>query len=171
MKNTIIFHEERIFCLPGGDFLNPGAVFSREVNQVEGGKKYITVGRHQYTQYQANLLKQAGLEHEVARIQNVNNPKEVIEKAKEAGASSIVVQTLPLPLLVQLVQLAQRENINVYQFQMDYANARITNDCNECQENEVCVPAREGGVRCVPVAGLYRVRNIVVNIDSEKVAP
>jgi len=80
--------------------------------------RFVTVGRHEYTTRQRELLRKAGLTEEVARIPHVTSIDEVIKLAK-ANDASIVVLALPFPMMIELIQKAQRVNVDVLMFKMD----------------------------------------------------
>ena len=129
--------------------------------------KFLTIGRHEFTEFQLELLKERGLTEEVARIETINNIFDVIAKAKELGVKDIVIQALPASLLFQLWQLATKEGIALWMFEMDYGGARLISDPAEARENEVLIPAREGGYRAIPVKRLAKIRKIVFEIQLE----
>lgn len=128
----------------------------------------VVIGRHEFTLRQKELLRKAGLnpEAEAKRIVQLNNPAEAVEAAKQANAA-IVVQALPLPLLAQLLQAANRAGVEVFNFRMEtFATVPAEQACPEGTEIER--PAEGGHKRCVRTAALQRIKRIV--IEAEDVA-
>jgi hypothetical protein len=127
--------------------------------------RFVTIGRHPFTQRQLNLLRKAGLEEEVARVVQVNNVNEVVELAKQKGAEAIVVQALPVPILMQLLQAAQRVGVMVLQFEMEtVATVRENERCPEVAEVER--PSEGGMKRCIRTRRLVLVKRIVVETET-----
>jgi hypothetical protein len=127
--------------------------------------RFVTIGRHPFTQRQTDLLRKAGLVEEVARIVQVNNVNEVVELAKQKGAEAIVVQALPMPLLMQLLQAAAKANISIHQFEMEtFATVPASEGCPEGTEIER--PSEGGYKRCVRTKRLVRVKRIVVETET-----
>ena len=130
--------------------------------------RFVTIGRHEFTPRQKQLLQKAGLAEEAERIAHVNNPAEVVKIAKERGAKAIVVQALPMHILAQLLQAAQREGIEVLQFQMEtLATVKENEACPKGTEVESEVRGSELK-RCIRTKALVRVKRIV--IETEPVA-
>lgn len=141
----------------------------------EVGRRFIVVGRHSFTSYQEELLRKAGLTEEVGRVVTVSDVRAVVQEAKEKGAGAIVVQALPPHLLAQLFAEAKKAGLDIYIFEMDYANAKVFSSEAEVPEElrkvSVLVPSRDGNIRVVPVKGLKRVTNVVFKVEGDLVAP
>ena len=131
---------------------------------------FITVGRHEYSHYQRELLRKVGLEEELGKVATVRDVAEVVKLAKEKQAA-IVVQSLPPMMLAELVKLAKREKVRVLMFELDHQNARLTTSSDECSYKEVAVPSRAGATRCIPIKSLAMVEDVIFKIKTKKLAP
>lgn len=133
--------------------------------------KYVVVGRHKFTSRQEKLLEEAGFTVQTARIEQMQSPQEVVEKAKETGASAIVVQALPMHLLAQLLQHASRAGMSVYSFRIE-AVATINSEeearkiAEETGADIVLPDPRSGNYRVSKTVALQKVKRIVVEAED-----
>ena len=124
--------------------------------------RYIVVGRHKFTSVQVRLLEKAGLTDEVGRIAQVEDPVDVIKRARELGADAIVVQALPMHLLAQLLQAATRAGIPVYGFKIQpVAMVGIDEECPAEADVEIPNP-RAGNKRCNKTVALERLIRVLI---------
>ena len=131
-------------------------------------KPHIKIGAHPYTKRQILLLEQASIDPKpVAEVKQINNVNEVVVLAKEKRAV-IVVQALPLPLLVQLINAAARAGVEVYTFELETV-ATVGKD--EPCPADADIQRVSGEVkRCTKTKALKRLKKIVCTEESEVVA-
>ena len=135
------------------------------MNWVRYMSRYIVIGRHKFTPVQTRLLEKAGLKEEIERIQMLENINEVVQKAAQNNAA-IVVQALPMHILAQLLNAANREAVPVYAFKIE-AVATVPLDSNCPNDCDIEVPdPRSGNKRCSRTAALQRLRRIVVEAED-----
>lgn len=125
--------------------------------------RYVTIGRHPYTPRQQELLLKAGLLREAARIENLENPRQPVELAREKAATAIVVQALPLHLLAQLLQEARKAGIEVYSFKMRSEKLAKEDKCPPGTEIEL---ASGDTKRCIRTEALQRIENILIVTET-----
>jgi hypothetical protein len=128
---------------------------------------YITIGRHEFTGRQLKLLAKIGLTHEVERIEQVSDIPSIVKKAQEKG-TPIIVQALPMHLLAQLVQIANRARIPVYSFEIQSIGiAKSREEAEELakQHNaDIILPdPKSGTYRVSKTVALQQVVSITVN--------
>ena len=123
---------------------------------------FVTVGRHSFTASQRTLLERVGLVAEVHRFQSVRDTIEVVEKARELGASAIVVQGLPLPLLAQLLQHASRAGVPVYAFRTEAIGLFPSREEAERAGADIVIPSSEGSFRALRTVALQRLVKIQI---------
>ena len=138
--------------------------------------RFVTVGRHPFTERQRELLRRAGLDEEVARVQHVESVEKVVELAKSLGAA-IVVQALPLPMMVELVEEARRSGVPVYAFRIEnvallpaetYEEARKL--AEERDADLFVYDPDTKTVRLRRTTALQRVRRFRVILEAEDIA-
>ena len=127
--------------------------------------RYITIGRHKFTDKQVQLLEKVGLTEEVERVVKLEDINSVVQKARENNAV-ILVQALPMHILAQLLNSAQRQGIEVYAFKIEaVATVPIDHKCPSDCDIEIPDP-RSNNKRCSKTVALQRLKRIVVEAED-----
>ena len=126
--------------------------------------KYVFVGKHNPSNIQLGMLKEAGLVDMVKRFKKVDDVKSVVDYAGD-NECAIVVQGLPIGMMAELVTLARKANVPVYIFRTRLVFSMKNG--NKCPEWCDVVVKRGDIVECKITESLQRIKKVV--FDSEDV--
>lgn len=127
--------------------------------------KFVTIGRHEWTDKQKQLLEAAGLTEEVARIAQLQGIEHLVSVIDEHQPDAIVIQALPLHLIAQILQYIK---LPVYNFKIEaVATKKLDEECPSEADIEI-VDRRSGTKRCSKTVAIQRLKKVVV--EAEEVA-
>lgn len=133
--------------------------------------KYITIGRHEYTPIQIQLLEAVGLFEEIDRVEylKADDINRVVKEAVENNAS-IVVQALPVGILAKLLKKAREDEVPVYGFIVETIGTFGKDEALTLKKHvdaDVWIESN-GSVRLGKTKALTRLRKVVVEQDIVK---